>query len=111
MLRESGSRMVTDTRLMLIEGIKLAKKTFVVAKQVLGWVVEELDQFVIHQVSRPHTEAFIKSFGIDPAKVMTIFREYGNIGPASVPIVLSKLKELGRLKKVTALPCWVLVRG
>lgn len=103
--------MVTDTRLMLIEGIKLAKKTFVVAKQVLGWVVEELDQFVIHQVSRPHTEAFIKSFGIDPAKVMTIFREYGNIGPASVPIVLSKLKELGRLKKVTALPCWVLVRG
>ncbi|AAF84772.1 3-oxoacyl-ACP synthase III [Xylella fastidiosa subsp. morus] len=92
-------RMVTDTRLMLIEGIKLAKKTFVVAKQVLGWAVEELDQFVIHQVSRPHTEAFIKSFGIDPAKVMTIFREYGNIGPASVPIVLSKLKELGRLKK------------
>ncbi|HHW4680987.1 MAG TPA: 3-oxoacyl-ACP synthase III [Xylella taiwanensis] len=97
--RGNLDRMVTDTRLMLIEGIKLAQKTFVVAKQVLGWAVEELDQFVIHQVSRPHTEAFIKSFGIDPAKVMTIFREYGNIGPASVPIVLSKLKELGRLKK------------
>ncbi len=30
---------------------------------------------------------------------MTIFGEHGNIGPASVPIVLSKLKELGRLKK------------
>jgi len=30
---------------------------------------------------------------------MTIFHEHGNIGPASVPIVLSKLKEMGRLKK------------
>lgn len=32
--------MVTDTRLLLIEGIKLAQKTFVAAKQVLGWAVE-----------------------------------------------------------------------
>jgi acyl-CoA:acyl-CoA alkyltransferase len=30
---------------------------------------------------------------------MTIFSEHGNIGPASVPIVLSKLKEMGKLKK------------
>ncbi|HHW4678748.1 MAG TPA: 3-oxoacyl-ACP synthase III [Xylella sp.] len=97
--RGNIDRMVTDTRLMLIEGMKLTQKTFAVAKQVLGWAVEELDQFVIHQISRPHTEAFIKSLGIDRAKVMTIFREYGNIGPASVPIVLSKLKEMGRLKK------------
>lgn len=97
--RGNLDRMVTDTRLLLIEGIKLAQKTFMAARQVLGWAVEELDQFVIHQVSRPHTAAFVKSFGIDPAKVMTIFGEHGNIGPASVPIVLSKLKELGRLKK------------
>jgi 3-oxoacyl-[acyl-carrier-protein] synthase-3 len=69
------------------------------AKLALGWAVDELDQFVIHQVSQVHTAAFIKAFGIDPKKVLTIFGEHGNIGPASVPIVLSKLKELGRLKK------------
>ena len=92
-------RMVTDTRMLLIEGIKLAQKTFVAAREALGWAVEELDQFVIHQVSQPHTAAFIKNFGIDPKKVMTIFGEHGNIGPASVPIVLSKLKQLGKLKK------------
>ena len=62
-------------------------------------MVDELDQFVIHQVSKVHTGAFVQSFGIDPKKVHTIFGEHGNIGPASVPIVLSKLKELGRLKK------------
>ena len=97
--RGNLDRMVTDTRLLLIEGLKLAQKTFVAAKQALGWVVEELDEFVIHQVSQVHTQAFVKAFGIDPKKVLTIFAEHGNIGPASVPIVLSKLREMGRLKK------------
>ena len=97
--RGNLDRMVTDTRMLLIEGLKLAQLTFAAAKQALGWVVDELDEFVIHQVSQVHTQAFIKAFGIDPKKVLTIFHEHGNIGPASVPIVLSKLKEMGRLRK------------
>ncbi|HST44955.1 MAG TPA: 3-oxoacyl-ACP synthase III [Luteimonas sp.] len=97
--RGNLDRMVTDTRTLLIEGMKLAQKTFIAAKVALGWAVEELDEFVIHQVSKVHTQAFITAFGIDPKKVMTIFGEHGNIGPASVPIVLSKLREMGRLKK------------
>jgi len=97
--RGNLDRMVTDTRQLLIEGMKLAHKTFIAAKLALGWVVEELDEFVIHQVSQVHTQAFIQAFGIDPKKVLTIFGEHGNIGPASVPIVLSKLREMGRLKK------------
>ena len=91
--------MVTDTRQLLVEGIKLAQKTFEVAKHKLGWVASELDEFVVHQVSKVHTAAFTKAMGIDPRKVLTIFGEHGNIGPASVPIVLSKLREMGRLKK------------
>ncbi|MDQ3511022.1 MAG: 3-oxoacyl-ACP synthase III [Pseudomonadota bacterium] len=97
--RGNLDRMVTDTKQLLIEGIRLAQKTFIAAKLALGWVVEELDEYVIHQVSQVHTQAFIKAFGIDPKKVLTIFAEHGNIGPASVPIVLSKLREMGRLKK------------
>ncbi len=97
--RGNLDRMVTDTKMLLIEGLKLAQKTFIAARQALGWVVDELDEFVIHQVSQVHTQAFIKAFGIDPQKVLTIFHEHGNIGPASVPIVLSKLREMGRLKK------------
>ncbi|MBB1059866.1 3-oxoacyl-ACP synthase III [Marilutibacter spongiae] len=97
--RGNLDRMVTDTRLLLSEGLKLAQKTWIAAKGALGWVAEEMDEFVIHQVSQVHTKAFVKAFGIDPAKVLTIFNEHGNIGPASVPIVLSKLREMGRLKK------------
>ena len=91
--------MVTDTKALLTEGIKLATKTWATARQALGWVAGEIDQFVIHQVSQVHTKSFIRAFGIDPDKVMTIFGDHGNIGPASVPIVLSKLREAGRLKK------------
>jgi len=94
-------RMVADGRMLMIEGVKLGQKTFAAARQALGWVVDELDEFVIHQVSKAHTQAFLKAFGINPKKVMTIFGEHGNIGPASVPIVLSKLREMGRLKKGT----------
>ncbi|MBU8977329.1 MULTISPECIES: 3-oxoacyl-ACP synthase III [unclassified Lysobacter] len=94
-------RMIADGRMLMIEGLKLGQKTFTAARAALGWVVEELDEFVIHQVSKAHTKAFLKAFRIDPKKVLTIFGEHGNIGPASVPIVLSKLRDGGRLKKGT----------
>ena len=56
-------RMVTDTRVLLTEGLKLATKTFAAAREALGWVVDELDQFIIHQVSKAHTESLMKLLG------------------------------------------------
>ncbi len=91
-------RMVTDTRILLSEGLKLATKTFQAAKIALGWVASELDQFVIHQVSKVHTDSLVKLLGLDPEKVHAIYPEMGNIGPASVPIVLAKAVEVGRIR-------------
>ena len=91
--------MVTDTRTLLVEGLKLAAKTFQAARAALGWASDELDEFVIHQISKVHTSAICELLGIDPKKVLTVFPEYGNVGPASVPIALSRLKEMGRLQK------------
>lgn len=56
--RGNLDRMVTDTRLLLIEGIKLAQKTFLAAKQAMGWAVDELDQFVIHR--QPPAYRFVR---------------------------------------------------
>ena len=92
-------RMFTDTKMLLIEGLKLATKTYAVARTMFGWTTEEIDEFVVHQVSRVHTEELIRMLGIDSRKVLTIFAEFGNIGPASVPFTLSKLNQLGRLTK------------
>jgi 3-oxoacyl-[acyl-carrier-protein] synthase-3 len=92
-------QMITDTRILLSEGLKLAAKTFSAARAALGWVAGELDQFVIHQVSKVHTDSLVKLLGLDPHKVHAIYPEMGNIGPASVPIVLARAVALGRVKR------------
>ena len=92
-------RMRTDTRTLLSEGLKLAATTFQATCSALGWVVDELDQFIIHQVSKVHTESLVNVLGLDPEKVHAIYPHMGNIGPASVPIVLAKVVEAGKLKK------------
>jgi acyl-CoA:acyl-CoA alkyltransferase len=97
--RGNMDRMVTDTRTLLVEGLKLAAKTFQAARAGMGWVSSEMDEFVLHQISKVHTAAIVDLLGIDPKRVLAIFPEHGNVGPASVPITLSKLNELGRLQK------------
>lgn len=92
-------RMVTDTRVLLTEGLKLATKTFGAAREALGWVVGELDQFILHQVSKQHTDSLMKLLGLDPEKIYRIYPEFGNIGPAAVPITLARAVEMGRIKK------------
>jgi 3-oxoacyl-[acyl-carrier-protein] synthase-3 len=97
--RGSMDRMVTDSANLLDEGLKLAARTFRVAGAAFGWAGPELDEFAVHQVSKVHTDGLIKALGIDPARVLAVYPEYGNIGPASVPVVLSKLAEMGRLRR------------
>src|ERR687894_696176 len=46
-------------------------------------------RYVIHQVSKVHTQALCDRFGIDPARVPTTFPTRGNLGPASVPFTLA----------------------
>ena len=58
------------------------------ASEVLGWTVDAIDHFVVHQVSKVHTEQFAGILGIDLAKVFRIYPEFGNIGPAGVPVAL-----------------------
>lgn len=97
--RGQMDQMITDTRTLLSEGLSLAARTFQAAKIALGWVAAELDQFVIHQVSKVHTDSLVKLLGLDPDKVHAIYPEMGNIGPASVPIVLAHAVELGKVRR------------
>lgn len=97
--RGQMDQMVTETKVLLGEGLKLAAKTFRAACIALGWVVSELDQFVIHQVSKVHTESLVKMLGLDPLKVHAIYPELGNVGPASLPMALAGAIELGKIRR------------
>ena len=94
-----NTQMWTDTRSLLTEGMKLASLTYTAARTVLGWVANDLDHVVIHQVSKAHTDAFIRAFRVDPARVYRIFPFLGNIGPASIPTVLSRIVDEDRVNR------------
>lgn len=97
--RGTMDRMVTDTRTLLAAGLELAATTYQAARDCLGWAGADIDEYVLHQVSRVHTTALVDLLGIDATKVLTTFEEYGNVGPASLPLTLSKLDEQGRLRR------------
>ena len=92
-------RMETDSTRLLTMGLKVAKKAFAAAQQELGWTPGVLDEYVIHQVSKAHTDKFRAAFEIDPEKLLATYPEYGNVGPAGLPMVLSKAAQAGRLSR------------
>ena len=91
--------MVTRTKELLMAGMGLAVRTWSRAVEVLGWTADAIDHFVVHQVSKVHTEQFAGILGIDMAKVFRLYPSYGNVGPAGVPIALSKLEQDGKLER------------
>jgi 3-oxoacyl-[acyl-carrier-protein] synthase III len=99
--RGQVDKMETDAKTLLFAGLALASDTWAQAQKDLGWKADELGEFVLHQVSGPHTRLLCETLGLPPEKVLAIYPEFGNIGPASVPIVLSKAVESGRVKAGT----------
>lgn len=96
--RGTMDRMVTDSAALLDEGLKLAGETYRLAGTILGWAGAAPDEFAVHQVSKVYTDALVHRLDIDPAKVLALYPEYGNIGPAAIPVVLARLEAAGRLR-------------
>lgn len=96
--RGQVDRMETRSKDLLIRGIELAKRTWDAAKQELDWVPGCLDEYVLHQVSKSHTEKLSAALELEPGKILTTYQELGNVGPAGVPIALSKAVDAGRVE-------------
>jgi len=90
--------MVTKAHELLVAGLGLAARTWKKAVDEFGWKIEDFDHCVLHQVSKIHTEQFCEIVGLDVDKVFKLYPNFANIGPAGVPIVMSKLNEEGQLK-------------
>lgn len=89
--------MKTDAPKILKHGMILTANAFQEAKKQLDWNVEDINEFAIHQISNVHMQTFQKQFNIEPGKVMPIIQKYGNMGPVSVPFIVSKLEIAERL--------------
>lgn len=80
--------MKTDSRALLEAGTIASKETWTDAL-VLHPHWNDLDTYIIHQVSQVHTDTITSTLGIDPSRVPLIFPDYGNLGPASIPYALA----------------------
>lgn len=96
--RGQNDEMTTDASALLVAGLELASQTYVKAKRELGWDDDGLDEYVLHQVSATHTAKLSELLRLNRDKIHAIYPEFGNIGPASIPIVLAKAVELGRVR-------------
>jgi 3-oxoacyl-[acyl-carrier-protein] synthase III len=88
---------VTDAQSLMSHGVEIAKKTWEKAQLALGWPTASVDSFALHQVSEAHTATLASVLGFERSRAFLIYPELGNVGPASVPIVLSKASEAERL--------------
>lgn len=88
---------VTDTRGLLTHGLALASRTWQRMQSDFGLRPDMVDLFALHQVSELHTQELARTLGVSLEKAHLIYQEIGNVGPASVPMVLSKAQEQERL--------------
>ena len=64
-----------------------------------GWSRPGHGEVDDHQVSQRHAEQLAANLELDIEKALLIVGEFGNMGPASVPVVLSKAQDLGRVQQ------------
>ncbi len=80
--------MRTDLKGLLDAGLTVSTDLWTGARQDFGWSAG-ISRYVMHQVSKVHTESVIDRLGLDPDRVPRTFPVFGNLGPASVPTTLA----------------------
>ena len=80
-------RMVTDSNGLLLAGLDVAEAAWKDAEADFDW--DDVQHYVMHQVSTVHCGAMIERLGLDAERVPLTFPTRGNIGPAAIPITLA----------------------
>lgn len=65
--------------------------------QKTGRTVEDVDFFVFHQANARIIDLAVRKYRIPPEKYVKNIAEYGNTSAASIPLVLSELREQGKI--------------
>ena len=95
----TAERMVTESTKLLKAGVALARQTWILATRAIPrWLESGIDQYVCHQVGKPHMLALCEALGIDLSKCFLTYPRHGNVGPAAVPLTLVLAEEAGRVR-------------
>ena len=91
--------METDSEALMLEGCRLAGKTWARTREELGWVNEDVDRVFCHQVGKGHRKLMYKTVGLDLQKDFSTLEFLGNTGSASLPTTLAMGVEKNVLKQ------------
>lgn len=89
--------MITDAPRLLLAGLEIAAATWKEAVDTFDWDPRGFDLYAVHQISKVHTRAICDTLNLDQNCFPLIYPSFGNIGPASIPTVLSKAADDGLL--------------
>jgi 3-oxoacyl-[acyl-carrier-protein] synthase-3 len=85
--------MATDSISVLKHGVSLGLRTWGAFLQRVGWVKEQIDKVICHQVGAGHRDAILKTLGIPAEKDFCTYRYLGNIGTVSLPLTAALAEE------------------
>jgi 3-oxoacyl-[acyl-carrier-protein] synthase-3 len=78
--------MTTDSVAVLKHGVELGTRTWAAFLRKLGWMKDQIDKVICHQVGSGHRETILRSLGISEDKDFSTFAYLGNIGTVSLPL-------------------------
>jgi 3-oxoacyl-[acyl-carrier-protein] synthase-3 len=85
--------MSTDAVAVLRYGVDLGLRTWNSFMTKVGWVGENVDKVICHQVGAGHRDAVLRAIGISPDKDYSTFPFLGNIGTVSLPLTAALAEE------------------
>jgi 3-oxoacyl-[acyl-carrier-protein] synthase-3 len=76
----------TDSAAVLAHGVELGIRTWQAFLRRLGWVKDQIDKVICHQVGSAHRDTILRSLGISAEKDFSTFPYLGNMGTVSLPL-------------------------
>ena len=91
--------METDSEKLMLEGCRLAGRTWNRTREALGWKNKSVNRVFCHQVGKGHRKLMYENVGLDMEKDFSTLEFLGNTGSASLPVTLAMGVEKGVLAK------------
>jgi acyl-CoA:acyl-CoA alkyltransferase len=96
---QAAPLMETDSEKLMLEGCRLAGRTWNRTREELGWENEEVNRVFCHQVGKGHRKLMYENVGLDIEKDFSTLEFLGNTGSASLPVTLAMGVEKNVLAK------------
>lgn len=85
--------MLTDSVAVLKYGVELGMRTWNAFLHRLGWMADQIDKVICHQVGSAHRDTILKMLGIPAEKDFSTYEYLGNIGTVSLPLTAALAAE------------------